>query len=125
MSWIFLDDLVEGMIKILDKAPPGRDYLMAGDVTTLRSLAERVCALGNVAPPRVSLPIGTGAGGADRLQPLLRAAPAAAPPSPTISSTAWNGTGRSPTPARRPSSTGTPGAWTTGLPPTVAFLQAS
>jgi nucleoside-diphosphate-sugar epimerase len=62
-SWIFLDDLVEGMLKVIDKAPSGRGYLMTGDVTTLRSLADRVCALGGVKPPRLSLPVGVARAG--------------------------------------------------------------
>jgi nucleoside-diphosphate-sugar epimerase len=57
-SWIFLEDLVDGMLKVIDKAPPGRGYLMVGDVTTLRGLVNRVCALGGVQPPRLSLPVG-------------------------------------------------------------------
>jgi len=57
-SWIYLDDLVEGMLKVVEKAPPGRGYLMAGDVATLRSLVDRVCALAGVKAPRLNLPIG-------------------------------------------------------------------
>ncbi|HKI03848.1 MAG TPA: NAD-dependent epimerase/dehydratase family protein [Thermoanaerobaculia bacterium] len=57
-SWIYLDDLVGGMLKVMAKAPPGRGYLMAGDVTTLRSLVDRVCALGGVKAPRLNLPVG-------------------------------------------------------------------
>lgn len=57
MSWIFLDDLVDGMLAVTAKAPPGRDYLMIGDIITLRGLADRVCALGGVRPPRLNLPI--------------------------------------------------------------------
>ena len=56
-AWIYLDDLVEGMLKVIAKAPPGRGYLMAGDVTTLRSLVDRVCALGGIQAPRLSLPV--------------------------------------------------------------------
>ncbi|HEX3552999.1 MAG TPA: NAD-dependent epimerase/dehydratase family protein [Thermoanaerobaculia bacterium] len=56
-SWIYLDDLVDGMLRVIEKAPPDRGYLMTGDVTTLRSLADRVCALGGVRPPRMSLPV--------------------------------------------------------------------
>src|SRR3954453_3663576 len=62
-AWIFLDDLVDGMLKVIDKAPPGRGYLMTGDVTTLRSLADRVCVLGGVKPPRMSLPVGVARAG--------------------------------------------------------------
>ncbi len=57
-SWIFLDDVVDAMMKVVEKAPPGQNYLLAGDVTTLRSLVDRVCALGGVKPPRLNLPIG-------------------------------------------------------------------
>jgi nucleoside-diphosphate-sugar epimerase len=57
-AWIYLDDLVEGMLKVLAKAPPGRGYLMTGDITALRSLVDRVCALGGVKPPRLNLPVG-------------------------------------------------------------------
>ncbi len=38
VSWVHLDDLVEGLIAVIEKAPPGRDYLMTGDVTTVRGL---------------------------------------------------------------------------------------
>jgi nucleoside-diphosphate-sugar epimerase len=57
-SWVFLDDVVDGMMRVIEKAPIGRDYLLTGDVTTLRSLVDRTCALGGVKPPRLTLPIG-------------------------------------------------------------------
>jgi dihydroflavonol-4-reductase len=57
-AWIFLDDLVEGILRVMTKAPPGRGYLMAGDVAPLRDLAAKVCALAGVAPPRLRLPVG-------------------------------------------------------------------
>jgi nucleoside-diphosphate-sugar epimerase len=57
-SWVFLDDVVDALVRILDRAPVGRGYLLAGDVTTLRSLVDRVCALGGVRPPKLSLPVG-------------------------------------------------------------------
>ncbi|HSF43311.1 MAG TPA: NAD-dependent epimerase/dehydratase family protein [Thermoanaerobaculia bacterium] len=57
-AWIYLDDLVLGMLKMIDKAPPGRGYLMTGEVATLRSVVDRVCALGGVKPPRLDLPVG-------------------------------------------------------------------
>lgn len=56
-SWIYLDDLIEGMLKVMAKASPGRGYLMSGEVTTLRSLVDRVCALGGVKAPRLNLPV--------------------------------------------------------------------
>ncbi|MEA2601757.1 MAG: hypothetical protein QOF89_2749 [Acidobacteriota bacterium] len=71
-SWIFLDDLVEGMLKVIEKAPPGRGYLMTGDVTTLRSLADRVCALGGLKPPRMNLPVGVARAGLILSSPFYR-----------------------------------------------------
>jgi dihydroflavonol-4-reductase len=56
-SWVYLDDLVDGMLKVIAKAPPGRGYLMTGDVTTVRELVDRVSRLGGRRPPRLSLPI--------------------------------------------------------------------
>jgi dihydroflavonol-4-reductase len=72
MSWIYLDDLVEGMLKVIEKAPPGRHYLMTGDTATLRDLVDRVCALGGVKPPRRDLPIGLARLGLAVSSPLYR-----------------------------------------------------
>lgn len=75
VSWIHLDDVVEGMTAILDerrKAAPGRDYLLAGDITTVRSLIDRVSRLGGVRPPRLSLPVGVARVGLALSAPLFR-----------------------------------------------------
>jgi dihydroflavonol-4-reductase len=56
LSWIYLDDLVEGIVRVFERAPPGRAYLMAGEVATIRETVERVCSLGRVRAPRVELP---------------------------------------------------------------------
>jgi dihydroflavonol-4-reductase len=74
MSWIHLDDLVEGMLKLMAKAPPGRGYLMAGEAASLRSLAERVCRLGGVRPPRLDLPVGVARAGLALATPFYRLA---------------------------------------------------
>ena len=124
MSWIFIDDLVEGMIKILDKAAPGRNYLMAGDITTLRSLVERVCALGNAAPPRLSLPIGLARAGLVVSSPFFRLAGRR----PPFSHDQLNSLERhwAFTDARAQAELDWhPRSLDAGLPPTVAFLQAS
>jgi farnesol dehydrogenase len=71
-SWIYLDDLVDGMLKVMDKAPPDRGYLMAGDVTTLRSLADRASALGGVKAPRLNLPVGLARAGLILSGPFYR-----------------------------------------------------
>ena len=54
-SWIFLDDVVEGIVAVLERAPPGRDYLLAGEVATVRQLADAVCAVAGIPPPRREL----------------------------------------------------------------------
>lgn len=72
VSWIHLDDVVEGMVAVMEKAAPGRDYLLAGDVTTVRSLIDRVSRLGGVRPPRLSLPVGVARVGLALSAPLFR-----------------------------------------------------
>jgi len=58
VSWVHLEDLVDGLIAVIERAVPGRDYLMTGDVTTVRGLVDQVCRIGGVPPPRLSLPVG-------------------------------------------------------------------
>jgi nucleoside-diphosphate-sugar epimerase len=54
-SWIYLADLVDGMLRLISTAPPGRDFLMTGEVTTNRSLCARIAQVGGVQPPRREL----------------------------------------------------------------------
>ena len=56
-SWVYLDDLLDGLLRLMDRAPAGRDYLMTGDVATVRSVMERTCRLAGTKPPRLALPI--------------------------------------------------------------------
>ena len=72
VTWIHLEDLVDGMIALMEKAPPGRDYLMTGDVTTVRGLVDRVSQLGRVPPPRLSLPVGLARFGLQLAKPVFR-----------------------------------------------------
>lgn len=57
-AWIYIDDLVQGILKVMGNAPPGRGYLMAGDVVSLEGLAAKVCALSGARPPRLRLSLG-------------------------------------------------------------------
>ncbi len=59
VSWVFLDDLVEGMVRIVERAQPGRDYLMAGDIVATRDVATRLAALGGAPAPRRELSVRT------------------------------------------------------------------
>lgn len=51
-SWVHLDDLVAGILAVMEKAPPGRNYLFAGEAWTIRRLARRVAELTGAAAPR-------------------------------------------------------------------------
>ncbi|MEO8196254.1 MAG: NAD-dependent epimerase/dehydratase family protein [Thermoanaerobaculia bacterium] len=58
-SWVFLDDLVDGIVRVIAQASPGRGYLMAGEAWTVRELAHRVAALGGTKPPKREFSVGT------------------------------------------------------------------
>jgi nucleoside-diphosphate-sugar epimerase len=123
MSWIYIDDLVEGMFKILEKAPSGRSYLMTGDVTTLRSLVERICQMGGAAPPRLRLPIGLARAGLIVSAPFYKLAGRRSP----FSHDQLNSLERhwAFTDARaRAELDWHPRSLHEGMPPTVAFFQA-
>ena len=57
MSWIHLDDLVEAMLAVIERAEPGRDYVLAGGAATLGEIVRQVAELGDVEPPRWWLPL--------------------------------------------------------------------
>ncbi len=59
VSWVFLDDLVDGLMRAVARAAPGRSYLLTGEATSVGSLVERVCRLGGVRPPRLRLSVGS------------------------------------------------------------------
>ncbi len=54
-SWIFLDDLIEALMRLLARTEAGGRYLLAGDIITTRELAERIFQLGGAPPPRREL----------------------------------------------------------------------
>jgi dihydroflavonol-4-reductase len=56
-SWIYVDDLVDGLVRVMDRAEPGRDYLMTGDVAATREVVERTCELAGAKPPKIELPL--------------------------------------------------------------------
>jgi len=57
-SWVFLEDVVDAIVRVMEKAPPGRGYILAGEVAPLRGLVQRLCALAGTKPPRLTLPVG-------------------------------------------------------------------
>jgi nucleoside-diphosphate-sugar epimerase len=123
-TWVHLDDLVEGIARVMERAEPGAAFLMTGDRTSVAEMTRRVCELGGVEPPRFSLPI-----------PLAQAALALAapyyrlrgwkPPMPRDQLESlkrhWNFDDAR---ARRELDW-TPRSLDEGLPPTVEFLLSS
>jgi nucleoside-diphosphate-sugar epimerase len=71
-SWVYLDDAVAGLARVVERAPPGRDYLLAGDVATVGSVVRRVAALAGVPPPRVRLPVAAARAALALAGPLYR-----------------------------------------------------
>lgn len=57
MSWVHLDDVVDGILAVMERTEPGEDYILAGEVATLREVAERVCELAGTRAPRLDLPL--------------------------------------------------------------------
>jgi nucleoside-diphosphate-sugar epimerase len=59
-SWVYLDDLVEGIVLALQRAEAGDRFLLAGEPAPLKTVAQKVCQLGGVTPPRLNLPLWVG-----------------------------------------------------------------
>lgn len=55
--WVFIDDVIEAMVRILDAAPAGRGYLLTGEAATVRQVADMVAEHTGVAAPRIDLPL--------------------------------------------------------------------
>ena len=131
-AWVFLDDVVEAMARAMERTAarpgqqgeiePGRDYLLAGDVVTVRELAERVAELGGVKAPKVSLPVGLARVATRLTAPLFRAAGKRPPlPPEQIESLArhWSFDDSR---ARRELDW-SPRTLEEGLPPTIEYIQ--
>lgn len=58
-SWIYIDDVVEAIVRVMERAPVGRDFILAGDVLTLRAAIETICRLGGVKAPRRAISVAT------------------------------------------------------------------
>jgi farnesol dehydrogenase len=123
-SWIYIDDVADAMVRIVQSSEPGRNYLLAGDVTTLRSLVERVCTLGGVKPPKLSLPIGAARAAMALAGPFYRMKgrrPPVAPDQLDNLARHWAFSDQ----RARTELGWTPRTLDEGLPPTVRHLQAT
>lgn len=58
VSWVYLEDLVDGLVRVIERAPPGRRYLMTGQAERLDVTVREICRLAGVEAPRRSLPLG-------------------------------------------------------------------
>ena len=123
-SWVFLDDVVDGIARVMERAAPGRDYVLAGEIVRLRDLVRRVCALAGVAPPRRELPVGLVRAGVAVTAPLFRLAGRRPPFQPSQINSLARHWAFDDTRARRELEW-RPRGLDEGLPPTVAFLAAS
>lgn len=70
-TWIYVDDVAEGLVRVMERAEPGRDFLLTGEVVSVESLADKVHAHGGAKPPIVKLPVGLARVGAGLARPLL------------------------------------------------------
>lgn len=57
-SWVFIDDLVDGMARVMERAEVGRDYLLTGDVATIEEAALEIADLAEIDAPRRRLSVG-------------------------------------------------------------------
>ncbi len=56
-SWIFLDDLIEALARLMEKALPGADFILAGEVDSMRSVVRRFCREAGLGAPPQELPL--------------------------------------------------------------------
>jgi len=57
-SWVFVEDLVDGMVRVMERAEPGRDFLLTGDASTIEQVARRVSELSGAPMPKWQLSVG-------------------------------------------------------------------
>jgi dihydroflavonol-4-reductase len=58
VSWVYLEDLVDGLVRVIERAPAGRRYLMTGEARQLADVVVHACRLAGSRPPRLRLPVG-------------------------------------------------------------------
>jgi nucleoside-diphosphate-sugar epimerase len=83
---VHVDDLAAGLLLIHDKGPTGEQYVLGGEIATLREVVRRAAALAGRRPPLLSTPswmlsavgqlgglIGRAMAGAPNLAEMVRA----------------------------------------------------
>lgn len=56
-SYVYLDDVVEGLVLVGERGKVGTTYVLAGEAASMNAFAERVASLGGVRAPRLRLPV--------------------------------------------------------------------
>jgi len=56
-TWLYLDDLVEGVLRAVERASLGARYLLAGEPVTVRELVALVSRLSGTRPPRLEVSV--------------------------------------------------------------------
>ncbi|MGB6002066.1 MAG: NAD-dependent epimerase/dehydratase family protein [Thermoanaerobaculia bacterium] len=67
--WVYIDDVVDGIARVMDRAKPGGRFLLTGEAATVDSLVSKVCSLAGVRPPRWRISVN----GAEVLLLVMRA----------------------------------------------------
>jgi len=126
-SWVFAEDVAEAMVRAMEgldagTVEPGRDYLLAGDVASVREVAGRVAELGGVRAPRFNLPVGVARFATRLSTPFFRLVGKSSPLPPEQLASLERHWCFDDSRARRELAW-TPRSLEEGLPPTVAYIQ--
>lgn len=57
-SWVYLEDLVDGVDRVMHRAALGQDFLMTGEVASIEEVVTKVCALTGASRPRLQISAG-------------------------------------------------------------------
>jgi nucleoside-diphosphate-sugar epimerase len=71
-SWVYLDDLVDGMLRVVERAETGAAYLLAGEAISVRGLAAKLASLGGAPAPTREVSVRTARWVMRLLFPLFR-----------------------------------------------------
>jgi dihydroflavonol-4-reductase len=71
-SYVYVDDVADGIIAALDRGTAGEVYLLTGDDTSMNDFADRVTQLAGVKAPRLRLPVGLARRLGSILDPIAR-----------------------------------------------------
>ncbi|TNF71174.1 MAG: SDR family NAD(P)-dependent oxidoreductase [Acidobacteria bacterium] len=55
--WVYIDDVVDAIVRVMDRAEPGGRFLLTGEPATVDQLVSKVCSLAGVRPPRWRLSV--------------------------------------------------------------------